>query len=57
MDNISRNNNNMKNYKITLEKKYKNTNKNQIRFVSGNITIKEVLLRIGLDNLVKIEEV
>jgi len=47
----------MKTFKVTLEKKYKNTNKNQIRYVSGVSHIKEVLLRIGLDNLVKVEEV
>lgn len=46
----------MKKFKVTLEKKYKGTDKSQIRYINLN-NIKEFINFYNIDDIVKIEEV
>ena len=46
----------MKKFKVTLVKKYKGTNKNQIRYINLK-HIKEFINFYNIDDILKIEEV
>ena len=46
----------MKKFKVTLEKKYKGTDRNQIRYINLK-HIKEFINFYNIDDVVKVEEV
>ena len=46
----------MKKFKITLEKKYKGTNRNQVRYINLK-NIKEFVKFYDIKDIVKVEEI